>query len=267
MQVLVAFDAEAFTNGSEDLGLFDGVDAEVGFEVQIEVEKFGGVAGHLRDDRDDRIGHVVPDRCCGSRSRSRSGSSRCRCCGAGLVPYPADDMRQGGEVAQLQVLVALDAEAFAHGGEDFGLFDGVDAEVSLEIQVNVKQLRRITSHLGDDPDHVLGHRVGGRGDRLRCWCGCRCGGGCDHRCCLDGRFGRCLRSRGGTVDDPQPPVVHLEDRVGAAGGSGQPALPGGRIDDPVGVAEFTGRTPATVGHGRPAQQGHRDLRAETGRQP
>ena len=95
MQVLVAFDAEAFTHGGEDFGLFDGVDAEVSFEVQVKVQQFGGIAGHLRDDRDHRIGHVVPSGGCGSRS----GSGRCWCCGAGLVADPADDVGEGGEVA------------------------------------------------------------------------------------------------------------------------------------------------------------------------
>ena len=45
LELVVAFDAEAFADEGEDLGLFDGVDAEVGFEVEVEVEHVGGVAG------------------------------------------------------------------------------------------------------------------------------------------------------------------------------------------------------------------------------
>ena len=39
MQVVVAFDLVAVAHGCEHFGLLDGVDAEVGFEVQVEVEE------------------------------------------------------------------------------------------------------------------------------------------------------------------------------------------------------------------------------------
>ena len=127
LQVLVAFDAEAFTHGGEDFGLFDGVDAEVGLEVQVEVEKFGGVAGHLGHDAHNGCGDII------AGGRGCWYWLWCLCCGAGLVADPADDVGERREVAQLQVLVAFNAEAFTHGGEDFGLLDGVDAEVGFEV--------------------------------------------------------------------------------------------------------------------------------------
>ena len=42
-------------DGGEHLGLLDGVDAEVGFEVEVEVEQFGRVAGQVGDDRHDGV--------------------------------------------------------------------------------------------------------------------------------------------------------------------------------------------------------------------
>ena len=161
----------------------------------------------------------------------------------------------------MEVLVAFDAELFAHGGEDFGLFDGVDAEVGFEVEVDVQQLRWVAGHLRDDPHDLRGQGVGGRGaGRGRCF---RRGG---HR---NGR-GRSLRDggsgwgrrRGASVDDPQSTVVHLEDGAGPTGGVSQPALPGGLVHDAVGVSELAGCAPTAVGHRGPAQKGHRDLRAE-----
>ena len=46
-------------------------------------------------------------------------------------------MGEGGVVAQLELVVAFDAEAFADLGEDLGLLDGVDAEVGFEVEVEV----------------------------------------------------------------------------------------------------------------------------------
>ena len=51
------------------------------------------------------------------------------------VPDPGGDVVEGGEVAELEGVVAFDVVAFADGGEDFGLFDGVDAEVGFEVEV------------------------------------------------------------------------------------------------------------------------------------
>jgi hypothetical protein len=67
---------------------------------------------------------------------------------------------QGGELAQCQVVVAFDAEPVADGGEDLGLFDGVDSEVGFQVQVEVEQLGRVAGHLGHDPDHRVGDLVG-----------------------------------------------------------------------------------------------------------
>ncbi len=63
LEVVVAFELVVLADGGEDFGLFDGVDAEVGFEVEVGVQQVGGVAGHLGDDRGDRVDDVVTTRC------------------------------------------------------------------------------------------------------------------------------------------------------------------------------------------------------------
>ena len=93
--------------------------------------------------------------------------------GPGSVADPADDVGEGGEVAQFEGVVAGHTVVAADGGEDFGLLDGVDAEVGFQVEVDVEQVGRIAGEFGDDADDGVGQVVaGGRG------CGWRgCGGG------------------------------------------------------------------------------------------
>ena len=56
------------------------------------------------------------------------------------------------ELAQLQVLIALDAVGGADRREHFGLLDGIDTEVGLEVQVHLQHVRRITGLLGHQLD-------------------------------------------------------------------------------------------------------------------
>ncbi|MEI2825285.1 MAG: hypothetical protein V9F04_02005 [Dermatophilaceae bacterium] len=143
---VVAFDLVVLADGGEDFGLFDGVDAEVGFEVKVGVEQVGRVAGqtgddlgHLRDDGVTRVGgrrsgvcRALGDTAAGGAAAARRGAGGLG--EAGLGADPAGDVAQGGEVAQLHGVVAFDLVVLADGGEDFGLFDGVDAEVGFEVQ-------------------------------------------------------------------------------------------------------------------------------------
>ena len=92
-------------------------------------------------------------------------------------------MGEGGEVAELQVGVAFDAEVFADGREEFGLFDGVDAEVGFEVEVGVEHVGRVAGLVGDQCQH-------GRVDVL--------GFGCEDRRLSDG-LGRGLDINRGCV--------------------------------------------------------------------
>ncbi|MEI2825284.1 MAG: hypothetical protein V9F04_02000 [Dermatophilaceae bacterium] len=65
------------------------------------------------------------------------------------------------EVAQLHGVVAFDLVVLADGGEDFGLFDGVDAEVGFEVKVGVEQVGRVAGQIGDELSHLGQDRVTG----------------------------------------------------------------------------------------------------------
>ena len=75
------------------------------------------------------------------------------------VPGEADDVGQGGEVAEPEVLVALDAELRAYGGEDLGLLNGVDAQVGFQIEIEVEQFGRVAGHVRDDLHDLADHRI------------------------------------------------------------------------------------------------------------
>ena len=64
-----------------------------------------------------------------------------------LLKDEADDVRQCGIVAQLPVLIARNVVDLADGREHFGLFDGVDAEVSFEIEIQIQHVFRIAGLL------------------------------------------------------------------------------------------------------------------------
>ena len=123
----------------------------------------------------------VPARCgsFGDRFGTRSGS--------GLGRDPADDVVEGREVAQLEGVVAVDAELRPDRGEHLGLLDGVDAEVGFEVEVEVEQLGRVAGHARPrsptTPRRASDLRRRRRGRRVplpvaaRGRCGWRCCGG------------------------------------------------------------------------------------------
>ena len=77
LELVVAFDAVFLADGGEQFGLFDGVDAEVGFEVEVEGEHLGGVAGLFGDEGDDACGDGVDRHAAGAETATidRLGAS------------------------------------------------------------------------------------------------------------------------------------------------------------------------------------------------
>ena len=79
LQIFVARYVVRFAHSCEGLGLFDRVDAQVGFQVEIQVEHIGWIAGLARD----HLEHLGGDRivCTGRRSCGvgRRGLCRQRC--------------------------------------------------------------------------------------------------------------------------------------------------------------------------------------------
>ena len=159
--------------------MFDGVDAEVGFEVEVHVEQFGRVAGLLGDEREHRGGDAVVGGPAGAAAagsgaaaagagRAAAGARAAGCGLGGAVVDEADDVVEGGVVAELEGVVAFDAVDLADGGEQFGLFDGVDAEVGFEVEVHVEQFGRVAGLFGDEREHPGGDAVvGGLAPALR----------------------------------------------------------------------------------------------------
>jgi hypothetical protein len=260
------------------------------------------MAGHLVQDRvaTDRLQRRGATAAGGGRQR-RSRPPAARGLGEpGLAAHPAGDVAQGREVAQLHRVVALDVVVLAHGGEDLGLLDGVDAEVGLEVEVGVQQVGRVAGQTvprsrspgparvarrrglvaGRSPerDGAAGtgaaaagagaaatvrpqaqpgarrrnRRDGGR-DRPAAAAGARpavdrTGSsrpayGTGTEVVDDGDRG-CTDGRRSAADGGRPRAA-----AGVAGQRVQPALPGGLVDDAVGVTQLVGARRRTVGHG------------------
>ena len=72
----------------------------------------------------------------------------------GTVADEGDDVGEGGVVAELELVVAFDAEAFADLGEDLGLLDGVDAEVGFEVEVEVEHVGGVAGLVGHHGEHL-----------------------------------------------------------------------------------------------------------------
>ena len=85
----------------------------------------------------------------------------------GAVADEADDVVDGRVVAEFEFVVVVDAVFLADGGEQFGLFDGVDAEVGFEVEVDGEHLGRVAGLFGDEGDDACGDRVDRRCRRLR----------------------------------------------------------------------------------------------------
>ena len=162
-ELVVAFDAVVLADGGEHFGLFDGVDAEVGFEVEVEGEHVGRVAGLVGDQGEDvgfdvsvgrRPGAGSTVAVSGGGAACRRGRRRGGRGGGGAVADEADDVGEGGVVAEFELVVAFDAVVLADGGEHFGLFDGVDAEVGFEVEVEGEHVGRVAGLVGDQGEDV-----------------------------------------------------------------------------------------------------------------
>ena len=287
LAAVVARDSPLLAHGREELGLLHRVDAEVRLEVELRVEHLGRVARLVGDDRQDPRQDWIGQ----GRGRSRDGYGGDGCGGSrgrgsrhGEVgPAVADELDDEGEgrvVAQLAVVVPRDAPLLAHGREELGLLDGIDAEVGLEVEVEGEHLRGVAGLLGDDGedaglDGVL------RRSRGRRRCGRRRNRDRSRR--LDDRDGPRRRGRspdrrgrrgrrgvealGGLrrsalVLHAEVSLLDLGHRGVVAADRGEPGAEPGRVVDPVGEAELLGRVAPPVRRGDALHEGHADLRAE-----
>ena len=140
-------EAEALGDLAEDFDLLDGVDAQIGLQVEGVFEHVGGVAGLLGDDGFDRGQDV--DGCRGSFGRRGLGGGSRVFPGRFLGNIVAQ-LGDGVEIAQFKVFGDLEAEALGDLAEDFDLLDGVDAQIGLQVEGVFEHVGGIAGLLGDD---------------------------------------------------------------------------------------------------------------------
>ena len=59
LELIVAGNVVRLSHRGKGLGLLDGVDPEVGLEIELQIEHVGRVSGLLGDDGEDLFGHGV----------------------------------------------------------------------------------------------------------------------------------------------------------------------------------------------------------------
>ncbi len=187
LAVLVARNVIGRADGREHFRLFHGVDAEVGFEIEIQVQHVFRIAGLLYHQRENAFldGIASGDlRRCRRGRRFLSDHRACRRggfdfflrCRRGrgqvrpLLIHETDHVRQRGIVAQLAVLVARNVIRRADGREHFRLFHGVDAEVGFEIEIQIQHVFRIAGLLYDQRENAFLDGIAS-GDLRRCAAG------------------------------------------------------------------------------------------------
>ena len=74
--------------------------------------------------------------------------------------HEPDHTLQRRVVAQAQALLLRNVEGIAHGLEGLGLLHRVDAQVRLQVQVQIQHVLRVAGLLGHDAQHLAGDGVG-----------------------------------------------------------------------------------------------------------
>ena len=186
LQIVLARNAEGLAHHREHLGLLDRVDAKVRLEIQIRIQHVARIARLLRHDAE----HLVENGFAGSRGRrsrdrhrsrsrnrrswkrgrrgrerrwwgwgqSRSAQSGRRSRSPLALLHVANHVAEGRIIAQLQVVLARNAEGLAHHREHFGLLDRVDAQIGFQIEIWIQHVARVASLLGDDTQNLLKDR-------------------------------------------------------------------------------------------------------------
>ena len=295
-----------FAHDGEQFGLFDRINAQVGFHIQVQIQHVFGVAGLFGHNRQNIFGYVAfvqarqgrfrRSRRSGNRSRSRGrrygrgGRSRRglgRRGGTRFTTRIGDSILNNGAngriVFKLDAFLTRNLILFAHNGEEFRLFDRINAQVGFHVQVQIQHIFGIAGLFGHNRQNIFGYvafvqarqsrfrRTNRRSSRRRS----RGGRGLGRR-----RYGRGSRSRFGMngvdfihkslrsfhdqrrfdtvfviVFYAQGIVFHFQHRIFLVGNLLEPGFVFGRI----GNARFT-HAPHFF------QQRHADLRAETRRQ-
>ena len=174
-----------FAHSGKQFGLFDGVNAQIGFHIQIQIQhifRIAGLFGHHSHNFITHLGRVQFARRrfrrrlgrrsrhrgnLGRRSRSRYGF-HCR----GYLSRRGRRLRRGRlsravrrvgvrhgvfnnganrrVVFQLHAFLFGDMVRFAHNGKQFGLFDRINTQIGFHIQIQIQHILRIAGLFGND---------------------------------------------------------------------------------------------------------------------
>ena len=78
-----------------------------------------------------------------------------------------DHVRQGREIAQLEIGIARDVVSLADGGKQLRLLDGIDTQIGFEVEIQVEHVSRIAGLFHHQFQDAIRDRVAG--GLLRGW--------------------------------------------------------------------------------------------------
>ena len=171
-------DTVAVAQRGKEFGLFDRINTQVGFHIQVNVQHIFRITGFVADHFDYFFGHGRFVQRYGRSFRSnrrrrsyrrlysrryrrlrhrgrrrRYGRSGFSCIGQ----YKFNAVANGRIIFELDAFLLSDTVAVAQRGKEFGLFDRINTEVGFHIQVNIQHIFRITRLFADHFDHFFGH--------------------------------------------------------------------------------------------------------------
>ncbi len=160
-QVFITWNGICAANGRKHFGLLDGVNAKIGFQIEVHIQHVNRVAGFLSRQFQNFFANWI-NRChrddwCQSWCGTNAGCHRDHLCREwrqfncfqirAAIINKLDDVFEGREVTQFEIFFAWNVIGAADGRKHFGLFDRVHAQVSFQIQVQIEHIHRIAGLL------------------------------------------------------------------------------------------------------------------------
>ena len=72
-----------------------------------------------------------------------------------LLFDPSYNMGQGWKIFKFKICLSRNLIGFSNSGKGLGLFNGIDAQIGLEIELHIEHIGRITRLLGDNLNDFL----------------------------------------------------------------------------------------------------------------
>ena len=158
------------TQGGKEFGLFDRINAEVGFHIQVNIQHIFGVTRLFAYHFDHFFGHAGfvqhhgrsrrRGRFCHRGRRYRRLGDRRGCSGrrfARVRKHKFNAVADRRIILELDTVLLGNTIVLTQGGKEFGLFDRINAEVGFHIQVNIQHIFGVTRLFAYHFDHFFGH--------------------------------------------------------------------------------------------------------------